>query len=110
MTTRQEQAYEETLEYQRALWRWCAASAAAWVCKRRYRSWPDAYLHRHLNSIVPQTYEKASSRHCPLEQEIIRLLENAIDDVRDLAVFIRKTDPDIAAFEESRMTREQLYG
>ena len=79
-----EQSHEYTREYQRALWRWCAETVASRLCD---------------HSRLP----------CPTRAIRERLLA-AIDNVPDLGVFIRKTEPDIPSFEESRMTREQLYG
>ena len=85
---KQEAAYEYTLEYQRALWRWCAEIVG--------RSW----CHRHHG------HETAT---CPAGREIHASLLSSIDDVPDLDVLIRKVEPDMMAFRESLMTLAERY-
>ena len=88
MTSRDELAYEETLAYQRSLWRYCAETVAARWCYRQHG---------------PQTTP------CLTEQEILKSLLSSIDDVPALDVLIRKTEPDIPSFEESRMSLAERY-
>ena len=93
MTSRDEIAYEETLEYQRALWCWCAETVAMRWCRRHHGG---AFYSLEL-------------ARCPTGGLIQRLLIFAIDDVPDLDVLIRKVEPDIPSFEEGRMSLAERY-
>ena len=75
-------------EYERDLWRFCAETVADRLCFKRHQG------PRILG-------------HCALHQKVRRALLDAIDDVPDLGVLIRKAEPDMMAFAESRITRAQ---
>ena len=69
-------------EEHRELWRWCAREQARQIgC---LRGWTQAAI-------------------------VLERLLNAIDDVHDLDVLIRKAQPDMMAFRESRMTPAERY-
>ena len=77
-------------EYQRDLYRFCVETVADRLCFKRHRG--------------PRIVG-----HCALHQEVRRCLLNVIDDVPDLGVLIRKAEPDMMAFAESRMTLAEVY-
>jgi len=67
-------------EYERDLWRFCAETVAE---RPYFKIWQVRLIKQ-------------------------RLLD-AIDDVPDLGVLIRKAEPDMMAFAESRMTLAEAY-
>lgn len=89
---RQDRALEAEAEYQRDLWRWCTVTIARRWCSRTHGR--GLYYGSCL---------------CPQASRIVCCLLAAIDDVPDLGVLIRKANPDMMAFEESRMTPAQRY-
>lgn len=80
-------------EEKRALWRYCAGTIGSRWWNRGKRD-----LCAKINT--PNVLRGVTIRN--------RLLA-AIDDVPDLDVLIRKTQPDMMAFEESRMTPVERY-
>ena len=77
-------------EYERDLWRFCAETVA--------RRW--CYKQHGLGH---------STDDCGRALSILALLLLAREDVPDLGVLIRKAEPDMMAFAESRMTLAEAY-
>jgi len=81
--------------YWRDLWRFCVDVVARRSCCQHGAG------HEHMDAYFGQM-------QCPASLIEDRLLD-VINDVPDLGVLIRKVDPDMMAFAESRMTTAQRY-
>ena len=116
-------------EYQRDLYRFCAEMVARRIGHRRAQLLLGC-RNEHAQHIhcCDACAEKVRAGSCPeggclvcesligagqdadaLPSRIEQALLDAIEDVPDLEVLIRKAEPDMMAFAESRMTPEEKY-